>query len=104
MKRRKYQALVTALPQAAGESGAAVPGPGHRMVIRAHDHETQAARLFSALVTRCDDCPVPGSPQVIVTMDVLGDDVDRCLAPGETFTVWQGRDVGHGVVTRRVFV
>jgi hypothetical protein len=103
MKRRKYQALVTTLPRAAGESGAVIPSPGHRVVIRAYDPAAQAARLFSALVTRCDDSPVPGRPQIIVTIDVVGDDVDSCLAPGTTFTVWQGHDVGHGVVTRRVF-
>jgi hypothetical protein len=103
MKRYKYQALVRLF--AARESGCvpALPGPACRMVVRARHHETHAGKLFSALVAASSD-RMPGGGCVIVTVTVLGDDARDYLAAGAEFTLWRGGDIGHGVVTRRVFV
>jgi hypothetical protein len=107
MKRYKYQATVTLSPRQAGQS-ATLPGPACRMVVRAAHRETHASRLFSALVTSGGDslsqaAPSTGS-QVMVTLVVLGDTAGDYLAPGEEFDLWRGRDVGHGMITRRIFV
>jgi hypothetical protein len=45
----------------------------------------------------------PGNSH-IVTLTVLGDDAGDYLDPGEGFVLWRGHDVGHGVVTHRIFV
>jgi hypothetical protein len=106
MKRYKYQATVTLAPQQAGKR-AALPGPACRMVVRASHRETHANQLFSALVSSGDGLwqPAPStSSQVEVTLVVLGDTAGDYLAPGEEFDLWRGRNVGHGVITRRVFV
>lgn len=106
MKRYKYQATVTLAPRQAGQS-ATLPGPACRMVVRAAHRETHASKLFSALVSSGDSepqAPVSADSQVVVTLVVLGDTAGDYLAPGEEFDLWRGQNVGHGVVTRRIFV
>jgi uncharacterized lipoprotein YbaY len=103
MKRYKYQALVTLLPQHDGQE-APLPGPACRMVVRARHHETRASKIFSALVISSEDSPLPGNSHIIVTLVVLGDDARDYLSPCEEFVLWRGYDVGRGVVTRRIFV
>jgi hypothetical protein len=39
-----------------------------------------------------------------VTFVVLGDDASDYLATGELFALWNGHELGLGVITRRVFV
>ena len=39
-----------------------------------------------------------------MTAVVLGDDAADYLAVGDEFALWRGRDIGRGLVTRRVFV
>jgi hypothetical protein len=41
---------------------------------------------------------------VLVTVRLAGDDVADYFRIGGRFRVWLGSDVGHGVVTRRLFV
>ena len=104
MRRYKYQALVTLLPQHDHGQEAPLPGPVCRMVVRARHHETHCGKIFSTLVTTIDDDTLPGKTHLIVTMVVLGDDARDYLSPGEQFSLWRGYDVGYGVVTRRKFV
>lgn len=106
MKRYKYQATVTLAPRQTGKS-ATLPGPACRMVVRAAHRETHASQLFSALVSSGDSSPqvpVSTASQVVVTLVVLGDTAGDYLAPGEEFDLWRGRNVGHGMITRRIFV
>jgi hypothetical protein len=121
MKRYKYQALVSLLPEdaeVAGQPAHPVLPPGtSRMVIKAEHRETHASKLFSSLVTRedtlfsADDPLFPGAGTlgvrgsgITVTFVVLGDDACDYLAAGERFALWDGHDLGSGVVTRRIFV
>ena len=102
MKRYKYQATVTLLPDDAGMPSA-LPAATTRMVIKAEHRETHARKLFSSLVT-IDDTPVPRTMGVTVTFVVLGDDASDYLGTGERFALWNGHELGLGVVTRRIFV
>lgn len=106
MKRYKYQATVTLTPRLAGKD-TALPGPACRMVLRASHRETHANQLFSALVSSGDgllQTVASTGSQVVVTLVVLGDTAGEYLAPGEEFDLWRGRNVAHGVITRRIFV
>lgn len=102
MKRYKYQAMVRLLPGAAG-TATALPSGTSRMVIKAEHRETHASKLFSSLVTR-DDSPGTGHSGINVTFVVLGDDAGDYLGTGERFALWDGHDLGLGVITRRIFV
>ena len=75
------------------------------MVVRAENSENRRSQVFSALVTADDDGPfLPGRPHIVVTLQVVGDDIGDYLEIGSHFSLWLGSDVGQGVVTRRLFV
>lgn len=103
MKRYKYQALVSLPPQDVAGLKALSPGSACRMVIRGRHHETGASRLFSALITPRADT-IPGDSHIVLVITVVDDDAGDYLGAGEEFALWRGHDIGHGVVTRRVFV
>ena len=102
MQRFKYQALVT--PSADdGDARSKLSSGSHRMVLRAENSETHITQVFQALVDAEDGGPFrAGSPQVMVTLRVVGDDVAEYLAIGSHFSLWSGHDLGQGVVTRRL--
>ena len=101
MKRYKYQARVRLLPEA-GAATATLPSGTCRMVIKAEHRETHASKLFSSLVTRDDTTGARSG--INVTFVVLGDDASDYLGTGERFALWDGHDLGLGVITRRIFV
>ena len=102
VKRYKFQALV----MLNGKEPDARPGPDpRRMVLRGRNDESRRSKLFSALISCDDDGPFrPGGRQQLVTVRLAGDDVAGYFGVGGHFDVWMGDDVGHGVVTRRLFV
>lgn len=103
MKRYKYQALVNLPPQEVAGLAALSPGSACRMVIRGRHHETGASRFFNALVTTSADT-VPGDSHTVLVVTVVGDEAGDYLGAGMDFALWRGHDIGHGVVTRRLFV
>lgn len=102
MKRYKFQALVTFDPPAAGAAGP--PGQTRRMVVRGEHHETHGSHLFSALVTPGEDSPRSDDDHVIMTVSLAAADPNDYFEIGDHFALWLGSDIGHGVVTRRLFV
>ncbi len=105
MQRYKFQALVTPYADAEGNARAKLGSGSHRMVLRAENSETHRSQIFSALVDGEDDGPFrSGSPQIMVTLRVVGDDIADYLAIGSHFSLWSGGDVGRGVITRRLLL
>jgi hypothetical protein len=105
MQRYKYQALVTPYADADGDARAKLGSGSHRMVLRAENSETHRSQIFSALVDGEDDGPFrAGSPQIMVTLRVIGDDISDYLEIGSHFSLWSGVDIGRGVVTRRLLL
>jgi hypothetical protein len=105
MQRFKYQALVTPFADDDGDARSKLSSGSHRMVLRAVNSETHRSQVFSALVDGEDDGPFrAGSPQIMVTLRVVGDDVSDYLEIGSHFSLWLGSDVGQGVVTRRLLL
>lgn len=102
MKRYKYQALVKLLPEV-GSAPTTLHSGTSRMVIKAEHRETHASKLFSSLVTM-DDTLGTRKSGINVTFVVLGDDASDYLGTGERFALWDGHDLGLGVITRRIFV
>jgi hypothetical protein len=103
MKRYRFQALVTPAPTPGAPGPAPLDSAAHRMVLRCVNHETHRGEVFRVLVAAEGDMPVRrGSPQIMVTLNVIGDDVCDCLEIGSRFSLWNGGDVGQGIVTRRL--
>lgn len=104
MKRYKFQALVTLYEGSAGGPRPELSSAPRRMVLRGRNDESGRSQVFTALVS-CDDGPFrPGSPSVLATLRLAGDDVTDYLSIGSHFDLWLGHDAGQGVVTRRLFV
>lgn len=40
---------------------------------------------------------------VVVTIEVADDEASAFLGPGQRVTLWNGREIGHGLISRRVF-
>ena len=103
MKRYKFQALVTMRGKSDGGARAPVGAAPRRMVLRGQNNESGRSQMFSTLVS-CDEAPFrPESRQLLVTLRLAGDDVTDYLEIGGHFELWLDGDVGHGIVTRRLF-
>ena len=60
-------------------------------------------RYFPAAIYRPDDRPLaPGDAGVVVTTEVADDEASVFLGPGQQITLWNGHDIGRGVISRRV--
>jgi hypothetical protein len=105
VQRYKFQGLLTLCPAANGGPAAAPPGQLRRVVVRGQHHQTHGSRIFSALVTNNGDgSSWLNSDHAIVTVVLVGEDPGDYFHVGDHFALWQGSDVGHGVVTRRLFI
>jgi hypothetical protein len=105
VKRYKFQALVTMSGDGDGGPGVRLGSAPRRLVLRGRNDETGRRQLFSALVSCEDEAPFrPHGRQMLVTLRLAGDDVADYLHSGGRFDLWLGADVGHGVITRRLFI
>lgn len=106
MKQYKYRAFVK-LDSAgrASRDDPALPTTGGRVVVRARHHDSHRIKIFPALVSAArDEPPLAADHSVQLTMTVLGDDVRDYLETGDAFVLWRGHDIGHGVISRRLFL
>ncbi len=105
MRRYKFQGLLTIGPAGGGGLAASPPGQLRRVVVRGEHHETHDSRIFSALVANNGDgSSWLSSGHAIVTVVLVGEDPGDYFHVGGRFALWRGSDVGHGVVTRRLFI
>jgi hypothetical protein len=105
VKQFKFKALIS-LDAAKGDVHARqYPSGTHCLMVRC-THLSQPAhrRYFPVVIYRDDEQPLrPGDRGTVVTIEVADDDADAFLGPGQHVTLWDGSDVGHGVISRRVF-
>jgi hypothetical protein len=104
VKRYKFQALVTLDPLEDGAPATMPPGQMRRMVVQGQHHATGGSRFFSALVTKNSTDPAWSDGHMVVTIVLVGDEPREYFEAGDGFGLWLGSDLGHGVVTRRLFV
>ncbi len=102
MKQYKFSTLVKLNPPSGTGTDPQLPETGGRVVVRAQHHETRSSKIFSALISGLNDRPVQADHSIQLTLTVLGDDVFDYLEAGDTFTLWRGRDIGQGVISRRL--
>ncbi len=106
LRRYTFEALVS-IPPPDGDQSAPPPGPDWHGVIRARTNaQGSSPGLFSALVAGWDPHAPgrAGDAQALATIIAFGSEPADCLPVGGRFALWRGRDVAHGVVTRRIFV
>jgi hypothetical protein len=103
-KRYKFQALVTMAGRSDGGPDLPLNRAPRRMVLRGQNDETGHSQIFSALVSCEDEAPFrPNGHQIVATLRLAGDDITDYFHIGGHFDLWLGCEVGHGIVTRRLF-
>jgi len=105
MKRYRFQALVSLGPPRGGGAAELAGDQTKRLVLRGQRHETGTSKFFCALATRYrEDSRWQEDDPVILTIALVGDEPREYFEVGDSFTVWLGRELGHGIVTRRLFI
>jgi hypothetical protein len=101
----KFRALIT-LDGAGTDRGARrYPSGTHSVMVRCGRRDEPASRkIFPAAIYRADgEALAPGDSGVVVTIEIADDQACALLGPGQQVTLWNGSDIGHGVISRRVF-
>jgi hypothetical protein len=81
------------------------PGGMQRIVLRGQHHRKHCSQVFSALISNSgDDCAWLPQDHLIVTIQLVGDELREYFDVGDPFSLWLGGDIGRGIVTRRLFV
>lgn len=105
MSLYKFRALIT-LDAAGTDRGTRLyPSGTHSVMVRCGRRDEPASRkIFPAAIYRADgEALAPGDSGVVVTIEIADDQACALLGPGQQVTLWNGSDIGHGVISRRVF-
>ena len=102
MKQYKYSALIKLVSASQTSGEPPLPATGGRVVVRARHHDTKSSKMFSGLISTPLDQPLKPDQSMQLTLTVVGDDVPDYLDAGDSFTLWRGREIGQGVISRRL--
>jgi hypothetical protein len=105
VRQYKYRAVVSLDSAARNAPAWGYPSGTHAVMIRcSHLAAPALCRYFPAAIYQLDDRPLaPGEAGVVVTIEVADDAATEFLGPGQHVSLWTGGDIGHGVISRRVF-
>lgn len=96
------EALLELLPAESGGLRSALPaGTRSLMIVFPSLEEPGAEVSYGAVIDTADGAAlIPGTAQIPVTVRFWADDAVIYAVPGAAFTLWYGRLVGTGAVTR----
>lgn len=105
MKQFKFKAVVSLGDSGQQPPGGQYPSGTHSLMVRVPCRHVPALhRYFPAVISRDDEQPLkPGDGGIIVTIAVADDEALEFFGPGQPIALWNGSEVGHGIVSRRVF-
>ena len=76
----------------------------HALMIRAQClSDPGYARCFPAELSWEDERPLHPGDRAEVTITMTDDEVAEFFGAGQRFSLWNGTDIGHGTISRRVF-
>ena len=104
MPQVRYRALIAldAVPLRPG--GGEYHNHTHRLMVHAHGvSEPDHIRYFPAELSWDDERILHPGDRAEVTITMTDDEADAFFGAGQRFSLWSGRDVGHGMISRRVF-
>jgi hypothetical protein len=101
----KFRALISLDGREPEGPARSYPSGTHSLIVRcARLGQPAVQRYFPAAIYRTDDRPLnPGDKGAVVTIEIPDDEACDFLGPGQPITLWHGSDIGHGVISRRVF-
>lgn len=104
MRTFRFRAVVTLGNSVPDVPASHYPTGRHMVMVHAcRPDQPGSERGFPAALCRDDEAPLRPSEHAVVTVTVAGDEADNYFGPGQRFTLWAGADIGHGVISRRVF-
>lgn len=109
VQRTMFRAAITLDPVAARQATLHPPArqyPNHTraLMIRIRPlRNAGSTRHFPAEICWDSEQPLHPGDHAVVTIAVTDDDANGFFAAGQHFTLWSGGDVGHGVISRRVY-
>lgn len=99
-----FRALISLHDAPGGGPAREYPSGTHHVMVRARrPGRPVEERCFQAVITRVDQQSLRPGDHAGVTIAVPDEDAGEFFADGQRFTLWHGSDIGHGVVSRRVF-
>jgi len=105
VRLHKFRALINLDGRDPDGAPGSYPSGTHSLMVRcARLGQPAVQRYFPAAIYRTDDRALnPGDKGVIVTIEIPDDEACDFLGPGQPVTLWHGSDIGHGIISRRVF-
>ncbi len=104
MRQVRYRALIAldAIPRqpSAGE----YHNHTRALMVRAHClSKPSYSRCFPAELSWDDERPLHPGDHAEVTITMIDDEVAAFFGSGQRFSLWNGDDIGHGTISRRVY-
>ena len=113
LRQLRFRALITLDPAGTRSTVVSRPSgpPAQRylnhtralMVQALRLHSPGSTRIFPAEICWDDEQALYPGDHAEVTITVIDDEAPEFLGAGQRFTLWSGKNVGHGTITRRVF-
>jgi hypothetical protein len=104
MKTFRFRALVTLGRAAHDSQGRDYPSGTRAVMVRASSlARPWHWKCFEAAIERGDEPFLHHDDREVVTITLTDDDAREFIAPGQHFILWNGHDIGTGVVSRQVF-
>jgi len=109
VRRARFRAIITLDP--AGPPASVLHPPAQQylnhtrsLVVRTYPRQgDRCTRYFPAEICWDTEQPLHPGDHAIVTITVTDDQADAHLGAGQQFALWSGGDVGHGILTRKVY-
>lgn len=101
----KFKALVSLDPPVGDRPAGPYPSGTQSLLVRASSLSTPHLHMYfpAATFTNNGQPLKPGDRNVVVTIMVPDHDASEFFGPGRHIVLWNGSEVGHGTVSRRVF-
>jgi hypothetical protein len=100
--RVRFRALITLDPASARPEAREYLNYTHAIVVRIRGESPGCIRSFPAEICWDDDAVLHPGDHAVVTITLLDEQADALFDAGRKFTLWSSREIGHGVVSRRV--
>jgi hypothetical protein len=104
MRQVRYRALIAldAIPRQPGAWE--YRNHTHALMIHAHRLDRPSyGRYFPAELSWDDEQPLHPGDRAEVTITMMDDEADGFFGCGQRFSLWNGSDIGHGTISRRVY-
>jgi hypothetical protein len=104
MRQVRYRALIALDAVPRQPSGQEYRNHTHALMVHAHrPDEPSYVRYFPAELSWDDERALRAGDRAEVTITMIDDEAAAFFGCGQRFSLWNGSDIGHGTISRRVY-